>query len=986
MNRIYAILFVVLVSATGINAQYSEAILIPEAVRFDTVDVNLDGNTDIIYQSATDVFALINEGDLSFSEPQWLFGDAPIDWYWDVCDLNGDGLFDLWGQALGGAVAVEQLSQGVFSTVFETPFGKNTLDLEGDGTSEIVALIYEIDGTPVCDGFISPDLVVYDYLGSGQFSIPQVLYHHCSDYEDMISEGFCDDMCLEKFYAVDMTFDGLNDVIAGFGWTGSESYAGIHCVDATTFGEPDASSVGYFGYYVSEFHFKDVDGDGDLDYTSNGSGNPYIATNTGSSFVIPDDEYNVWSLYPEVSFGEVNGDGFLDYIFSGLTLPEGVEDAGTYVFINDGTNDLIGNGDPLYIPDKISQWRGALIGVDFNQDGIDEYLGDFFLDPDYSNRWLGLLSAADPQAAVTVNTFLDANSNGQWDVGEQPLQNMVYAVDDQSYFSPPYGFDLMLLPDGTHTIEYGTYNPAMWTATNPTVQSIPVSNGIADAEEINLGYSPTGITHQLELSLVKTNGMCGGNQWFQLTILNNGNTAASGSVELQLDDLFIYNTSNPVAVDVSGNTITWSFNNVQPTMTAVYYVNAFAPTSDFIGASIEHEILAMVEDEFGDVTDSFSQSESYLLECSYDPNYIEVTPTGWIEAGFVLNDTELEYTIHFQNVGNTTATNVRIENTLPSQLDWQTLQPIAWSHDIAEMHIDNTGRLFVNFDNIMLPDSTNDEPNSHGFITYKIMMNENLSPLTEIENTAEIFFDLNEPVVTNTTLNTIMECDGLADFTFDFDSGCPGTYVLGNADSDLGETYSWTIESNEVSTGTNLYTALMESDEYEIMLHVTNPLCDVSSTQTFTVHEVIPPVITLNGNELTASGSGDFQWMWNDEILEGETSSIHIAVNDGEYTVSLLDENGCYSVSEEINYVEIAENPQPTTFHIQPNPVTDFFTIQFSSFNAGDEFVVMDAMGRVVMKEQITSKEIRVDASSWAIGVYEIRTSNNSISEKIVKE
>ncbi|MDZ4822090.1 MAG: T9SS type A sorting domain-containing protein [Flavobacteriales bacterium] len=76
---------------------------------------------------------------------------------------------------------------------------------------------------------------------------------------------------------------------------------------------------------------------------------------------------------------------------------------------------------------------------------------------------------------------------------------------------------------------------------------------------------------------------------------------------------------------------------------------------------------------------------------------------------------------------------------------------------------------------------------------------------------------------------------------------------------------------------------------------------------------------------------------------------------------------------EAINFVGVSENFQSSILNIVPNPVTDFFTIQLFTFNAGDSFTVMDAMGRIVLQQNITSKEMVMDAGAWESGVYEVR-------------
>jgi hypothetical protein len=55
----------------------------------------------------------------------------------------------------------------------------------------------------------------------------------------------------------------------------------------------------------------------------------------------------------------------------------------------------------------------------------------------------------------------------------------------------------------------------------------------------------------------------------------------------------------------------------------------------------------------------------------------------------------------------------------------------------------------------MLPDSLSDPTGSMGYIKYKINQVPFLAPHTTIQNFADIYFDANPAVRTNTTLNTI---------------------------------------------------------------------------------------------------------------------------------------------------------------------------------------------------------------------------------------
>ncbi|MFY8130670.1 MAG: DUF7619 domain-containing protein, partial [Burkholderiaceae bacterium] len=66
-----------------------------------------------------------------------------------------------------------------------------------------------------------------------------------------------------------------------------------------------------------------------------------------------------------------------------------------------------------------------------------------------------------------------------------------------------------------------------------------------------------------------------------------------------------------------------------------------------------------------------------------------------------------------------------------------------------------------------LPDSTNDEPNSHGFIAYKIKPKTNVIVGDIVNATAAIYFDFNPPIITNTASTAFVETLSVVDFEED---------------------------------------------------------------------------------------------------------------------------------------------------------------------------------------------------------------------------
>ncbi|MBU0487812.1 MAG: hypothetical protein KKD31_07650, partial [Bacteroidetes bacterium] len=136
---------------------------------------------------------------------------------------------------------------------------------------------------------------------------------------------------------------------------------------------------------------------------------------------------------------------------------------------------------------------------------------------------------------------------------------------------------------------------------------------------------------------------------------------------------------------------------------------------------------------------------------SYDPNDKSVSPTGITDNNYIMPGTVLDYLIRFQNTGSDTAYTVVVIDTLSNNLDVATIQ---WGVSSHPYHIDVSGYqqavLKFTFGNINLPDSTTDELNSHGFVKFKIAPIDTLPLGTQINNAADIYFDYNSPIRTNT--------------------------------------------------------------------------------------------------------------------------------------------------------------------------------------------------------------------------------------------
>ncbi len=153
--------------------------------------------------------------------------------------------------------------------------------------------------------------------------------------------------------------------------------------------------------------------------------------------------------------------------------------------------------------------------------------------------------------------------------------------------------------------------------------------------------------------------------------------------------------------------------------------------------------------------DTFIDIECGEIVAAYDPNDKNGYPLGHGPDRNIYPGTELEYRIRFQNTGNDTAFLVVIKDTIDTEvLDLTTVRPGVSSHDYT-WDIEEESTLVFTFENILLPDSMTNELGSQGFVDFKIQQQPNLPLGTVIENRAGIYFDINPPIITNTSLHTL---------------------------------------------------------------------------------------------------------------------------------------------------------------------------------------------------------------------------------------
>ena len=381
-----------------------------------------------------------------------------------------------------------------------------------------------------------------------------------------------------------------------------------------------------------------------------------------------------------------------------------------------------------------------------------------------------------PANCYSGYVFCDANNNGVMNAGELPIPFAPVYLG----VSPTSNSSVTVYTDSTGFFSYcgqiGTSNIAVaWLNS----QWLGYQGYSANSSLITLVGSANG-NNQPGFLAVNCGGTPCTDLWTTVTPwigyyqnttahikLNWGNYGPVAAGNYQLTLTFpagvTVNTSSiqNSGYTISGNTITWNLSNLNTTFSNFDYVTFQVPGGLVNGA--QHYFTSTISPV--NSTDCNSQNNAgsllQILGNSYDPNdktvqrpdFYWTTP---ISIGTEIIDAALQdvltYTIRFQNTGTAPAQNVYILDTLSSNLDWSTFSLINASHPVQVFHQSN-GLVRFEFDQIWLADSTTNEPGSHGDLVYRIAEKSTCLAGCEIENTAYIYFDWNDAIVTNTTYN-----------------------------------------------------------------------------------------------------------------------------------------------------------------------------------------------------------------------------------------
>lgn len=284
------------------------------------------------------------------------------------------------------------------------------------------------------------------------------------------------------------------------------------------------------------------------------------------------------------------------------------------------------------------------------------------------------------------------------------------------------------------------------------------ANGDHDSLSVLIQEPGTIVGYDMNVNLSATQFRPGFASTCWIDAFNDGCVPATGQLKLAYDPLLNFVSSDPTPSSVNGDTLIWDFANMvynDPHLTPVIqFTTSFGA---MIGDSIRFS--AIITPVAGDANPANNNKQyAFPVLNGYDPNTKSVYPVGKCDEGYIEPDQLLTYTIHFQNTGNSEAINIAVVDPLDTDLDLNTVRVIGQSHDLwTEVLPGNV--LKFHFEDIHLADSTSNEPESHGYVIFEAKPVAGVAHQTEIKNKAEIYFDFNPAIVTNTVSNAIYNGD-----------------------------------------------------------------------------------------------------------------------------------------------------------------------------------------------------------------------------------
>ena len=195
---------------------------------------------------------------------------------------------------------------------------------------------------------------------------------------------------------------------------------------------------------------------------------------------------------------------------------------------------------------------------------------------------------------------------------------------------------------------------------------------------------------------------------------------------------------------VSNDTLFWSIATIAPFASMSIQIEVTLSVNEPIGGTLS---LYGHVDATNDVDANNNEiSLREIVVGSYDPN--DKYAVDGITPQEVVDGTPIDYIVRFENTGTFYAEKVVITDVLDKNLNPATFQFLSASHP-CQWRITAEGKVEFTFNDIFL------EVNETGFVKFSVEADRSLQLNDIVSNTANIYFDFNAPIITNTVETTV---------------------------------------------------------------------------------------------------------------------------------------------------------------------------------------------------------------------------------------
>jgi hypothetical protein len=357
--------------------------------------------------------------------------------------------------------------------------------------------------------------------------------------------------------------------------------------------------------------------------------------------------------------------------------------------------------------------------------------------------------------------YYDSNNNCVKDTNERGIASNLIEIQPGSHYASTdeNGKYEAYIDTGNITINHvpdnGFYKYWRLSACNPLNYNIHVGLTTNDTNN-NFGLVPFTNIKDISISLNGESGFMarpGRTENYTISYENIGTaTISTGSVNLTLDSNVNLQTAYPNYTTYTKPYASWTFNNLSPGENRMINLKIRIDTTLSIFDTLIFCASIQPTTDEADLPNNYDTLKQKIVT-AIDPNDKQCSPDGNI----IPQTSQIDYLIRFQNTGNYPAYRVRVVDTVSENLPMTMILIKPPSHPFKLQVKDNV--LTWTFNDIMLPDSFTDEPKSHGFIRYTAYIKPGLAIGTKINNTAYIYFDYQQPVATNSTINTLTKVD-----------------------------------------------------------------------------------------------------------------------------------------------------------------------------------------------------------------------------------